>query len=365
MKRNSMKKSVLLVVLWLLAGCAGAIVTSPTAPASPDATATLPSQPTAAATATQALPVTWGGHGLSGHLLLIQYHETGDSLIELDLQSGEISVLFQAPNSSKLLAGVLSPDGKQIVLAYAAPTPGQIQLGNTDLYLLPVGSTDTPKLLAKRSDTDESYFGPVWAADSKTILYAHFFKTLVNNTPVYQYGIETIDLTGKALPLIPDAFWPAISPDGTQVAYVYSDPKGISNDLYIADSSGNNKRVLTTPNVTPPVDAHFFSEDGKTVFFSMVNPQTQPASNWWDNLFGVRTVSAHNVPSDWYKVPAAGGKIERVTNVNDTGLSGTMSPDGSRLAFISMNGLFSVKPDGSDLIKLSNDTFEGSIQWIP
>ena len=64
-------------------------------------------------------------------------------------------------------------------------------------------------------------------------------------------------------------------------------------------------------------------------------------------------------------MPAAGGKIERVTNVNDTGMFGAVSPDGGRLAFISMNGLFAVNTDGTDLVKLSNDTFEGNIQWLP
>jgi Tol biopolymer transport system component len=360
-----MKKSVILVVLWLLAGCAGAIVASPTAPGAQTAATVAPAATAQPPAATQSLPVTWSGHGLSGHLMLIQYHETGDSLIELDLQTGAINVLFQAPADSKLLAASLSPDGKQLALGYAAPIPGQIQLGNTDIYLLTLGSTDPPKLLAKRSDSDESYFSPTWASDGKSLVDAHFFKTLVNNTPVYHYAIESLDLNGKSLPLIPDAFWPALSPDGSQIAYVYSDPKGFSNDLYIADADGKNAKPLTTPGFTPPVDAHFFSADGKTIYFSMVNQQTQPASDWWDNLFGVRTVSAHNIPSDWYKVPAAGGKIERVTNVNDTGMSGAISPDGSHMAFISMNGLFTVKTDGSDLVKLTDAAFEGNIQWLP
>jgi len=365
-----MKKSILLVALWLLAGCAGAItsvqtdqITTPSAssiPVTPDST-----QPMVTVAATQSLPVTWSGHGLTGHLLLIQYHETGDTLIELDLQSGTMSPLFQAANGSKLLAASLSPDGKMLVLGYATPTPGQVQLGNTDLYLLPLGSTDPPTLLAKRYTDDESYFGPVWEPDGKTIICAYFYKILINNNAAYRYRVEAIDLTHKALPLIDDAYWPAISPDGSKIAYVYSDPKLQSDDLYISDANGQNATVLTTPGVTPPVDAHFFSKDNQTIYFSMVNPQTQPSSDWWDTLFGVRVVSAHNVPSDWYKVPAGGGKIERVTNVSDTGMSGSISPDGGHFAFISLNGLFAVKTDGSDLIHLTDAAFEGSIQWLP
>jgi Tol biopolymer transport system component len=363
-----MKKSALLVILWLLAGCAGAIATSTTVPAGHLPTDTFPAAteaPQATLTATQSLPVTWSGHGLTGDLLLIQYHQAGDTLIELDLQSGQISVLFQAPNQSRLMTAALSPDGEQIVLGYAPPIPGQIQLGNSDLYLLIPGSKNPPRPLLKRKDTEDSFFGPVWTPDGKAIVYSHFYKTLVNKVQTYNYTVERTDLNGKTETLISDSYWASVSPDGSKIAYVYTDPISLNVDLYIADANGRNKKALTSPGNTPPVDAHFFSQDGKTIFFSMVNTQAQSTSNWWDTLFGIETVSAHNVPSDWYKVPAAGGKIERVTNVNDTGMSGTMSPDGSRLAFISMNGLFSVKPDGSDLVKLSNETFEGSIQWIP
>ena len=173
-----------------------------------------------------------------------------------------------------------------------------------------------------------------------------------------------MDLSGAAQPLLADSFWPSISPDGSKIAYVYSDPKSFSNDLYIADANGQNKKALTTPGVTAPVDAHIFSKDGKTVYFSMVDTQQPVRFNPLDFL-GIKTVSAHNVPSDWYKVPVEGGKIERVTTVSDTGMSGSISPDSTRLTFISNNGLFAVKTDGSDLVKLSDQTFEGSISWLP
>ena len=372
-KPSTLKKSLLLLGLWLLAGCAGAVATTPAVRPQPTSgistgvppTQAAPTQASPTQAAAQSMPVNWSGHALSGRLLLIQYHDSGDTLIELDLKTGSIQTIYQAPNQSKLLAADLSPDGKQAVLAYAAPKNGEIQLGNTDLYLLTMGSQEQPRFLAQRKDSDESFFGPLWAPDGKAIVYAHFFKTLVNNNAVYKYQIERMDLNGAAQPLLVDSFWPAVSPDGSKIAYVYSDPKTFSNDLFIADANGQNKKPLTTPGVTPPVDAHLFSRDGKTVYFSMVDSQTPLASNGLLDFLGIKTVSAHNVPSDWYKVPVSGGKIERVTNVNDTGMSGAISPDGARLAFISMNGLFAVNTDGSDLVKLSDWTFEGSISWLP
>ncbi len=361
-KGKFMKKAILLVALWLLAGCAGAVATSAGGQPTPGSTP-LAASPQRVGT-DLSLPMTWAGHGLSGHLLLIQYQDYGDQLINLDLQTGKYQLVYQAPDKSKLTGASLSPDGKQYLLTYSAPN-GQIQLGNTDLYLLPAGSTEQPKLLLGRKANEESYFDASWYQDGKRIIYAHFFQQGTSSAPIYRYVIESIDLNGTVGMLIDNAYWPVLSPDGSKIAYVYSDPKLNSNDLYVADADGKNPKAISTPGVTPPVDAHLFSRDGKTIYFSMVDQQTQPVSSWWDGLFGIETVSAHNVPSDWYKAPVEGGKIEKVTDVKDTGMFGDLSPDGTRLIFISANGLFAVKTDGSDLVKLSDGTFDGTVQWLP
>ena len=76
--------------------------------------------------------------GLSGKLILIVPGENGSSITLMDLASGASSVLFQAPSGSFLSAGIASSDGKQILLAYAAPPPGgKAGYGLTDLYLMP------------------------------------------------------------------------------------------------------------------------------------------------------------------------------------------------------------------------------------
>ena len=367
-----MKKSIFLLILWLAAGCAGAVATTPTAapqptaPSLPTETATQPAQPSATPEAT-AFPMTWDGYDLSGHLLLVRYRENGDTLIKLDLETGIFETLFQAPQGSRLNTAVLSPDGQQLVLAYAPPKPGETQLGYTDFYLFTPGSSEPPRALKLRQEPNESFFGPVWSPDGKTIVYAHFFVTMTDNKPVYHYASERTDLFGKSETLIADSFWPVPSPDGSRLAYVSADLASLSNDLYIADADGKNAQALTSPGVTPPVDLHFFDVDGKTIFFSMVNPETPPATSWWEKLFGIKMVTAHSAPSDWYRVPAEGGKIERVTHVNDSGLYGAISPDGKHLAYISVSGLFVAASDGSDLVQLSDAVFlgNGNIQWLP
>ena len=120
MRISRLSISLLLVFLWLLAGCVAGAVTAPVvptaSPAAPVPTA-LPAPadltpapgdaslitPTSTALVPDSYPVTWAGHGLSGSLLLIHNPEDehGNTLMQLDLQTGQISVLFQAPTGSR------------------------------------------------------------------------------------------------------------------------------------------------------------------------------------------------------------------------------------------------------------------------
>jgi Tol biopolymer transport system component len=374
MRISRLSVALLLVILWLLAGCVAGAVTSPTpSPAVPVPTALpavpQPSQadPTSAALVPDSYQLTWAGRGLSGRLLLIHNPEDehGNTLMQLDLQTGKIGVLFQAPPGSRLLSAALSPDGARLALAYAAPQEGVIQLGDTDLYLLPAGSQADPQLLIARTAADESYFAPTWSPNGQTLLYSHFYPVQVNNVPAYKYAIEQVQPGGKPQVLIQDGYWPVLSPDGAKILFIYVDPASFGNDLYVADADGNHKTALTFSESMPPVDAHLFSQDGKTVYFSMVNAQPQPVRSPLERFFGIQSASAHSVPSDWYRKPVGGGKVERVTNLSETNMWGAISPDGRRLAFVSSSGLYAVNLDGSDLVQLSDSNFEGSIQWLP
>jgi Tol biopolymer transport system component len=306
-------------------------------------------------------------HGLTGRLVLIQWHLKGNRLIELNLISGEVKVLFQAPENSWLSEAVVSPDEGQILLVYAPPPSGnESQYGYTDLYLLPYDSSSQPQPFLTRSDPQEYFFFSTWASDGQSIYFTHLYRIDPNSqVPAYQNDVEKATLQGETETIVEHALWPAISADGARLSYLYTDPVTFGNDLYLANPDGTGQTPVLQPGANPPVDAHLFTMDGEQLIFSMVNLQPAPASSWLEKLFGVGVASAHSVPSDWYRAPLSGGVPQRLTNLNDMNLNGDLSPDGTQMAFISASGLYVMNSDGSNLIQLSNDVMIGTVNWLP
>src|SRR5580692_10590192 len=96
---------------------------------------------------------------------------------------------------------------------------------------------------------------------------------------------------------------PALSPDGSRLAFVYR------GDVWIADSAGGRATPLTR-NVE--MDAYpQFSPDGNWISFSSMR-----TGNW-----------------DIFVVPAAGGEPERMTWNSGPDISYGWSPDGKSLLF--------------------------------
>jgi Tol biopolymer transport system component len=222
-----------------------------------------------------------------------------------------------------------------------------------------------PEPLLSRVVRDDSYFLPTWAPDGESIYYTRLRRIdPTSEVPTYQYDIEVTNLDGETRRIIENALWPQLSPDGSHLSYLSSNPFTFTNDLYLAQPEGANAVPVFQPGTNPPIDAHLFSIDGSQLIFSMVNVETPPVSSWLDRLLGVRVASAHNVPSDWYTAPVSGGTPQRLTNLNDVNLIGDLSPDGTRLAFISATGLYVMNVDGSGLVKLSDDLLVGTVDWI-
>jgi len=304
---------------------------------------------------------------LSGSLILIEYRKEGSQLMRLDLSTGEMRALFQAPERSILAAADVSPDGEQILLAYAPPPPeGQVQFGYTGLFLMPVDGSGSPEPLLERVGSGESFSHPTWSPDGKAVYYTH---TLPD--PSAEGGvaarIERLAAGSEPEIIVEDYMWPRLSMDGEWLAFLSINLERDENELFYARSDGSDLAPVFSPGEYPAVDAHVFSPDGQMIYFSAVNP-VQASSPAWPSRglpFGVKPVSAHDAASDWYRGDLKTGESRRLSYIDETGMYAAFSPAGDLLAVTGSNGVYIMQPDGSRLVQIAHLLATGTVDWIP
>lgn len=369
-----MKKILVLMAALLLTACSIEI-SNPTParatppPVTPASTAyPVPTTPNVSPTPP---PLTWARLNLSGHLAFTQ-GKLGAS--KLDLATGALTSLFVPPANGWLIGAATSPDGQTLAMAYGPPPPeGKVQLGYTDLYLMPADGSAPPTPRLERSQVAESYFSPIWSSDGNYLYFVHFAGLPDTLTPPpelpYRYTLERLpDPTSPDTQpevILENAIWPALSPDGTRLAYVAVDLANYQNELYLANTDGSGATLLLPPGAFQAIDSPMFLLDGSAIIFSAVGEGPQPSLAWLDQVLGVQVASAHNVPSDWWRVPMTGGPPERLTRIYDTGLYGDFSPDGRYIAYLSVSGLYLMTPDGKEITSLLNLQGIGTLEWIP
>ncbi|MCI0393506.1 MAG: hypothetical protein L0332_01300 [Chloroflexi bacterium] len=244
-------------------------------------------------------------------------------------------------------------------------------MGDSGLYVLPTDSTGDSgllqPLLGNTDDPNDAYFAPAWSADGHFLYYARSLTIATDSGPTYRYDLERLAYpNGQPELILENAVWPDLSPDGSKLSYLSIDPVTYGSNLYLADAGGKNPTPALASGNFLAVDAHFFSPDGSMVIFSAVSDLPPPTGlSWFDRLLGVKVAAAHSLPSDWWRVPTAGGQPERLTHILDTGLYGDYSPDGQHIAFLATSGIYVMNPDGSGLTRVSNAIAFGGMQWIP
>jgi len=311
-------------------------------------------------------PARSGAEALSGSLVFLQLDPGRQNLMRFDLATGEATTLFAVPANGWLSQMDVSPDGSQIVMAYAPPPTGdEIQFGYSGLYLMLADGETEPRPLIEQTSPEEIYFNPVWASDSRTIYYSHVVPEGGDSFD-YSVTLERLDfVTGEVEVITNDAIWPRVSSDGSQIAYVTSEPETLENELVVADAGGANAVHLALPETFTAVDAPLFSPDGEWLYFSAVTEEPVTALSWVDRLLGVQTALAHDVPSDWWRILLTGGTPERLTTLNKIGLYGDFGPNGQAMAFASITGLYTMNPDGTELTELLATTAADTLSWVP
>ena len=327
------------------------------------------------AISTTNIPVTWADLNLSGELIYTNGIVKEDvfhlQIESLDLASGDITTIFNAPKYSWVYYIAVSPDGKQLLMSYSPP-PGDNVL-DQDIYIMPLDGSAPPRLLFEPPAKDDDYIEVEWLPDGKYVYFTHVnYQIPPEEGQLYPF----FQIFRMALPdgqpekIAEKAFWPRLSPDSSHITYVSYDPFSRINKIYLADADGGNAHevVLSGPFHPDTKDAPVFSPDGQSILFSGEIPVQSYQPNWFDKLTGVLVAKAHgNVVSDWWSVPVSGGEITRLTNIQTLGLFGSIAPDREHMASYSINGIFVMKLDGSELTSLLSNPqgVPGTLSWIP
>ncbi len=316
---------------------------------------------------TGTVPITWADLNLSGKLVYTALDITGPSvsILSLDLVTGELRTIIQFPIGGWSDGVVVSPDHKTLILAYSPPRDAP-QGAQESLYALPLDGSGSPQLVLTPPSHDDQYSQPQWSTDEKYIYLAH----------INYYSMETYEIMRMAYPagnpekLIDRAYWPRVSPDGTHLLYVAFDADTGQNRLFIATANGSNARQIPLTGLPVPqiIDVPMIAPDNQSIIFSSPDGFKGSTPNWFDKLLDVRTAFADgSLPSDWWSVPISGGAVTQLTNLQSLALYGAYSPDNNYIASYSANGIFVMKPNGTELTTVVNDVggIVGTVNWIP
>ncbi len=319
------------------------------------------------------IPVTWENLKLTGKLIYTSAGQDGNTpflrIQSLDLVTGEGTTIFEAPSTAWIYFVAVSPDEKELVMAYTPPITSDGS-SNQALYVMPLDGSKLPQLLFLPPTAQDEYFQPEWSPDGKYLYFSHQMppKTKNEHYPIDEiYRMAYPD--GPAEKIADESFWPRLSADASRLLYVSIDPVTGTNKLFLADADGKNaQQVVLSGNVIPDyIDAPIFSPDNQSILFSAVDPVQASAPTWYERLLGMTVASAHVVPSDWFSVPLAGGAPTALTELKTIGLFASISPDKQYIASYSGNGIFVMRPDGTGSMVLISDLggVPGTVSWIP
>jgi Tol biopolymer transport system component len=122
-------------------------------------------------------------------------------------------------------------------------------------------------------------------------------------------------------------------------------------EIYTVNPDGSGLARLTYSDAGDIAPA--WSPDGTRIAFGCgIGPETDG---------GIRWVG----PSDICLMDADGRRLVRLTNDPVSDGEPTWSPDGSRIAFRREGDIYTMKPDGADLTRLTTDAFAYEPAWSP
>jgi Tol biopolymer transport system component len=119
-------------------------------------------------------------------------------------------------------------------------------------------------------------------------------------------------------------------------------------------------------NAFPALDISVFTPDGKSVIFAAAGDGPGAQGSWTDEFVGYHlSPSRHSIPEDLWRVSLAEHRLTRLTHLGTFGYNPSFSPDGKHIAFSSVNGIYVMRSDGSELAQIYAQGVTGTLQWVP
>lgn len=341
-------------------------------PLSPAPSTGVPNTDQAAPSTSSTIPITWAALNLSGRLVYSTVSAEDGVYISriqmLDLGTGGINTIYTSEGNGWIYYLTVSTDANELIMSYTTPAQAGVE-SISSLYVLPLEEAASPQILVASPTSFDRYVQVEWSPDRKYVYYAYYNQNDQAAGQAYpEYQIFRMAYpNGQPEKIIEHAFWPRVSADSLELVYVTLDPTSGFSKLLVANADGSNPREILVSGLPSEImDAPIFSPDGQSILFSAPIPPQAYQPHWLERLTGVQVARAHNVPSDWWSVPITGGAVTRLTQIQSINLFASISPDGKHIASVSGEGLFVMKPDGSNLTRLLLDPeVSGVVNWLP
>lgn len=307
--------------------------------------------------------------GVPADTLLITRQE---GIAEYQVDGGDEKLIIQAPPESLLIEPASSPDGSRI--AYVRQLTPFVQPGVTpeagmDLWLANGDGSDARPFI-EHSVPNEMVRTPAWLPDGQHIVVS--VQRIEGGR--FIISLEEVDVaTGARTVLRQDAYQPALSDDGAQLAYLEVD-EVFNQTLWVSSSDGSNARPIAgAQQGLVAFTSPRFSPDGRLLAFSAGEPIEQQIRG--DERYAVaaggaglasRASSAwyDGTPKDIWLYDLSTGGLRKLADLNldDPGI--VWSRDGSRLFVYAGAGLFAIDPQTGEPTRLDDGMFHGFIDVV-
>ena len=131
----------------------------------------------------------------------------------LDLVTGEVTTIFDAPKYSWIYYISVSPDNTQLLMSYNPP-PGDNPV-DQDIYVMPLDGSQAPQRLFTPPTPEDDYIEVEWSPDSK---YIYVTQVNYHIPPAEGQSYPLYTIYRKAMPdgelkkVVEKAYWTEYHP---------------------------------------------------------------------------------------------------------------------------------------------------------